>query len=1118
MNWPFQPLLPGAARIQGGTITSSFTLNAVFRKGQSASFTLDAALVRTQTATFTLDAVINRGGSFTLNAVLKKGQTATFPLDSALRKTFSSSFTLNAVLTRTTFQVTLNAVLKANINASLTLDSVLALGPHFRLDAVIKRAISASFTLNAVIRERVFTLNAALTIVGPPKTPPLPGTTPGGSPVPPPGSVAPGQSVINVFIGNSLGGGLTDFAQHMVYSRARFESQVNGSPGTASFHLKDLPGTMTVLPGQDVTLVINGQVIWRGFISSIRRVYMFPAINAALWGTKRIYKIEAVDQNILFRRRFVFNQNSPEDVAGTEFPVHTPDTVVLKDLFDNFIDLSGDDIDVTTFVENVADINFDLKARILSASMSWGDTMRAVASMPGAIFYLLPNLGNNPRAYLVYTDVDTPTAPYALSDVPNGTTIRSYQGMEILFDGSSLANDVMAWGFGYGNASPVFTRAQDAASIADHGRWQRGEKRYGIWKQGSIERAADSIVYGSPLNRRGAKDDRPAIEITVFETGLLPSQKVDFTSEVFGFNDVIPVRRMVVTFEAPAVPKFQLTLSHEIDLPNAPIDPMPFGFPPFPPLPPFPPFPPIPPFPPSPNCRITDEFDRTVTANQSSAGTATCGLTWNVTDVFDLGDSVGVAGGVMTINVVNQIEHSLGPIYGRPDWSMRWKQRWNTSGILTRQRLIFANVMLDLFRDFQSPSTSNVRLTNTDDSSFTNGVAPMVAGNWYDMVLYWVNGTAVFTAYDEGQTEATQPGGVGGVTIVVPMWDTSSTSLLVNYDFMDSPGSDSVSWRMLDIAGTDFCTVQQQIGSLAKVNSSQLYFVAGDSITADPGYSVVNLGLTSDAPYTTRTQDGVPFGDGAYVEMRQIHTFQVSPGVTIVRIRAHLQLLGPGGGAGGPNEGITEFPVSYRLAKTTWDYATADPTSSGGWEPNGSTLLEGTVMVPIEPPDGLMLDLDDLIVPVSGETFQLHLTCTSPTGASLKTTHPGVFHYTWITWPWVYGGSASPPPGQFGNWPGAFSGWQLGNPANIDVFPIVEGLHPINIHTVPGWIREAIDAVGTVATLYAVPAPDSVKVYVGGVLQTTPTNYTLNAAARTLTFTTPPLNLVDVTYYAVGSA
>jgi hypothetical protein len=359
----------------------------------------------------------------------------------------------------------------------------------------------------------------------------------------------------------------------VLFASAHFMSQVNGQAGTASFRVRDDLGTAAYKPGDPLELVIDGRRVWTGFVSSVKRVYAFPAINVDEFGLTRFFDIEGVDLSILFTRRIVFNQVTPEDILAPLYGPYTPDSTVISELVSNWLDLSGDAIDTSTLVENVGDINADQKARPWEGSDTWGQAMTSISLLPASIFYI------DPTRHLVNTDTDTPNAPFGLSDVPDGVTSKGYREMEILEDGSNLANDVLCWGIGYGSSVPVFKRDEDATSQTDHGLWQLGQVTFGVYKQATIDRIADSILNGSPDHHRGAKDDRPAVILATYEPGLLPAQKVNFESAVFGWSDVIPIRKMEVTFEAPDHPRYNLILSHEIDTPWSFFDPWRFSLP-----------------------------------------------------------------------------------------------------------------------------------------------------------------------------------------------------------------------------------------------------------------------------------------------------------------------------------------------------------------------------------------------------------------------------------------------------------------------------------------------------------------------------------------------------------
>ena len=369
----------------------------------------------------------------------------------------------------------------------------------------------------------------------------------------------------------SIGG--VDQAADVVFASCHFESSVNGIAGEAKFRVRDLNRTKSFGVGAPLLLEIDGDAVWRGFVMSATRTYVFPALNVSDFGLPRFVDIVGSDVNILLTKRIVFDQSDGANILAPLLPAHTADTTALTELFADWLDLSDDGIDTTTLVENVGDTMWTQEGRAWEGSDTWGQAVASIANLPAAIYYI------DPDKNFVYTDVDTPDAPFGLSDQPDGTTTKGYSEMEVLFDGTGLANDVMAWGAGYGSQKPVFTRDIDATSVTDHGVWQMGQTTFGVFKQATIDRIAESIIDGSPQSKRGAKNDRVAVQCVTYEPGLRVAQKVDFTSNVFGFNDVIPIRKMAIDFDGPLTPKYSLTLSHEIDTPFSFFDP--FLFPRF---------------------------------------------------------------------------------------------------------------------------------------------------------------------------------------------------------------------------------------------------------------------------------------------------------------------------------------------------------------------------------------------------------------------------------------------------------------------------------------------------------------------------------------------------------
>jgi hypothetical protein len=381
-----------------------------------------------------------------------------------------------------------------------------------------------------------------------------------------------------------------DITDDVIFADAEFNSQVSGSPGTCLFRLKDMEYAYSFVVGQTITLDIDEERVWGGWVQSVKRQYFFPYASAP--GQRRVASpshyvdpdpcgggggggggsssvavvpralvIEGVDYNILFRKRFCYDKKDPLNTFLKSWPEDTSDKAMIEYLCGQNLDLSGDGIDFTSMVENVGTPNPDTKGNPVSAGQSWEDAMNIIARYPGAIYYI------DPDKHLVYTDVDTPNADYKLTDTPSAPDELGYREMEILFNGSNLVNDAMVWGAGQGAKRVKFSRTRDEVSIDAHGLWQVGDFRGDMWRQASVDKRSQSFVYGSPQNKRGGRYDAVSVMVSLFQPVFRVSEKVDFKSNVYDITDVYPIRRMKVTFVSPTEARFDLVLSHSIDEP-----------------------------------------------------------------------------------------------------------------------------------------------------------------------------------------------------------------------------------------------------------------------------------------------------------------------------------------------------------------------------------------------------------------------------------------------------------------------------------------------------------------------------------------------------------------------
>lgn len=409
-----------------------------------------------------------------------------------------------------------------------------------------------------------------------------------------------------------------DITSAVIFKDATFTMLTNGGVGSFKFRVKDKGHDFTFVTGAEVILQIDGIRRFGGYLTRPGSGFFFDVDDTSVPSlTARVHVLEGVDYNILFAKRVVRDKSDPNNVELRSWDAGSHDDVIIKYVFDNYTDL-GDDGATYAGVEHIGSPNPDKKGVVGSGGLYFGDLMREINRLISGVWYF------NPDKDLTFTDVDTPNATKSLSDNPAGGSEIGYRDLEHVATGAKLANDALVWGAGQGSDQMAFARKQDAASITEHGRWQYGEFTTQLFRQSSVQARANSIVDGTPQGKRGGKDDQVSWMVTTFDPAFVVGQKVQIESEVFGFSDVVPIRRMTITFATKSRARYQMLLSHDIDepwntyeffLPGFGFTIPPITFPPIdlPPIPPFPDF----------TCGITDTFN-----NRLNFAQADCGLFW----------------------------------------------------------------------------------------------------------------------------------------------------------------------------------------------------------------------------------------------------------------------------------------------------------------------------------------------------------------------------------------------------------------------------------------------------------------------------------------------------------
>jgi len=489
---------------------------------------------------------------YALDAMLRRSTSTSFSLNAILKKTVSASFTLNAVILRPN-SLALDSIFKRLPSATFTFNAVLGRGGSFTLNSVLYRGGTATFTLNAffVSFRGSFTLNALLF-----------GTTTNvfymRAVIYNPAEVGPNpDGSAKVFI--RVNG--VDITDDVVFSDAKFTTLVNGQVGDFTCRVRDTTRTRNFTTGAEITVDINGIRRFGGFLTQPKRMYAFPAPDTSnISRVDRFIVLRGTDYNILFQKRIVYDKANPKNVRLRSWDPDSRDDVVIKYVFDHYTDLNADGVtyDGVTHVDTP---NPDRRGVIASGGLTFGDAMREINRLINGVWYI------NPYKELCFVDVDTPTASKSMSDRPVGPSEVGYRDFTMTENAANMVNDALIWGAGTGSTRVAFGRATDDDSIAEHGLWQFGEFTSALFRQASVNKRANSIVYGSPASKRGGKDDQDSWIVTTYDQSFNVGDKVTIESEVFGTSDVVPIRRMTVSFPTKTDPRFDLVLSHEIDQP-----------------------------------------------------------------------------------------------------------------------------------------------------------------------------------------------------------------------------------------------------------------------------------------------------------------------------------------------------------------------------------------------------------------------------------------------------------------------------------------------------------------------------------------------------------------------
>ena len=283
-----------------------------------------------------------------------------------------------------------------------------------------------------------------------------------------------------------------DQTDDVVFERSSFSTSMNAAPGDFDILIRDPNQTKSFSTGKEISLTIDGLLMFGGFITQVSMVHFAPAADTSDLASYdlRAWNLRGADYNILFDRRVW--RNTADYLHSIDLSAFTTDGAILSQLVNNYADMSGFD---TSTIENIASIP-------TGDIVQQGETMRKefqnLSFFGGTVWYIRGD------KKIIYTPFETVTKSWGFSDSPSPPTSIGFRQVEAVEDGSFIENDALIWGgseFAGTAGGTVFSRTQDATSESTYGRWQIAETHFGelhYKTQVGVDARSDVIVNGPP--------------------------------------------------------------------------------------------------------------------------------------------------------------------------------------------------------------------------------------------------------------------------------------------------------------------------------------------------------------------------------------------------------------------------------------------------------------------------------------------------------------------------------------------------------------------------------------------------------------------------------------------
>jgi hypothetical protein len=356
-----------------------------------------------------------------------------------------------------------------------------------------------------------------------------------------------------------------NITNRVLFESARFTSQMAAQPGMFEITCKDPNRTDSYVTGKEVTLEVDGALMFGGYVTQVSRTFALPADLVP--SDARLWVLRGIDYNILFDKRVV--RNPMKYVESPEITTLSTEGELVKTLT-TYLDIPAG-FNVTSEVDDIR--QWHATRHVFQAGGTWRDEMDMIRQFSGALYYMTPT------KHLRYVALEDTFSPWGFSDTPNGTSTIGPRDVSATEDAAAMINDALIWGGSELAGSEeltseeggkvVFWREQNATSISNHGRWQLGETHFGEdgYKLDPIEHPttsgvrirANRIVNGPMGDNTGMKDPQWQIKLTWYgrkvpsNNHLWPGQLVNIALSTMGSPltpMVLPLRSVDVSFPA----------------------------------------------------------------------------------------------------------------------------------------------------------------------------------------------------------------------------------------------------------------------------------------------------------------------------------------------------------------------------------------------------------------------------------------------------------------------------------------------------------------------------------------------------------------------------------------